>query len=304
MELRHLKYFVTVAEELHFSKAATRLNIAQPPLSQQIRKLEEELGVSLFYRTKHKVQLTDAGKAFLGHAYQILNQVEVACDTARRADRGETGQLVIGFTGTVMYDIFPKILQNYRTRYPFVNVIPHQLATTDQVQALMNKKIHVGALCTPVESTSLEIKVVHHQPFILALPETHPLASTNAPCHVYKLAEESFIMTPRKVGSGYYDRIINICYRAGFSPNVTQEAHELQTVISLVAAGMGVALVPSSTKNIHIKGVVFKEITETDVTVETAFVCRRDESSHVVASFLTMVEEFLRDSGVKMSYTI
>lgn len=290
LELRHLRYFIAVAEELHFGRAANRLNMAQPPLSQQIRQLEDELSVPLFYRTKHHVQLTDAGRAFLEHAYQILEQVRTASDTARRVHRGETGQLHIGFTGTVMYDIFPQILHSYRAKYPFVNVMLHQLSTMEQVKALEDKKIHIGVLCTPVENTSLQFRVIHQQPFVVALPIAHPLASGNSPCNVSELAKELFIMTPRKTGHSYYDLFISICYQAGFSPQVTMEAGELQTVISLVAAGVGVALVPFSVKRLHIEGVVYREIEETGLTVETSIAWREDETSPVVHSFLTLTE--------------
>lgn len=290
MELRHLRYFVTVAEELHFGRAATRLNMAQPPLSQQIRQLENELGVPLFYRTKHRVQVTDAGRAFLDHAYQILEQVKIASDTARRVDRGETGQLHIGFTGTVMYDIFPQILQSYRAKFPSVHVVLHQLSTMDQVKALEEKKIQIGVLVTPVESTSLHFQVIHRQPFVIALPATHPLAFIDSPCNVSELAKELFIMTPRKTGPSYYDLFISICYQAGFSPQVTLEAGELQTVVSLVAAGVGVALVPYSAKKLQINGVVYREIEETGLTVETSMAWNHDEKSPVVHSFLTLME--------------
>lgn len=293
MELRHVRYFIAVAEELNFNRAAERLNIAQPPLSQQIRKLEEELDILLFYRTKQKVQLTDGGKTFLKHAYQILREVDISIKNARRASHGQTGQLSIGFTGTLTYDIFPRILKSFREKYPSVNVIPRQLTTTDQVKALEDKKIDVGIVCTPIESTVLDFKAVHQQPFIAVLPATHPLASSTTPCDVGDLAKESFIMTPRKSGPGYYDRFINICYESGFSPNITQEAHELQNLISLVASGMGVALVPSSMKNLQIKGALYKEIINNNCSVETTFVCRKDTNSQVVNSFFHIVEDIL-----------
>jgi DNA-binding transcriptional LysR family regulator len=288
VELRHLRYFIAVAEELSFSQAANRLNMAQPPLSQQIKKLEEELGVSLFYRTKRQVVLTDAGKIFLEQAYQIFADCDRACDMAQKTARGELGHLVIGFTGVASFDILPRLISFYRSMYPRVELILRQLGTAEQVQELLGKKIQVGILCLPVENSELNFEVIQKEPFVVALPKTHVLASRIAPIEVSELAQEEFIMTTRKVGQGYYDVIINICQQAGFSPNIAQKVHELQTTVSLIAAGMGIALMPYSIQKFQTPGVVYKRLKNTISMLETSIAWRKDETSPSVQSFLAV----------------
>jgi DNA-binding transcriptional LysR family regulator len=291
MELRHLRYFVAVAEELHFSRAADRLNIAQPPLSQQIHQLEKELGVQLFFRTKRKVELTAAGKVFLENAYKILTSIEKACKTAQQAYKGEIGKIAVGFTGTAIFDILPKLMQYYRMRCPFVDLTVHQLNTENQIQSLLKKEINIGILCAPVINTDLEFEVIHQDPFIVALPENHPLALETNSIEVQKLSSELFIMTPRKAGQIYYDIIINICHHAGFSPKIVQEVHELHTALSLVSAGMGITLVPYSIQDFHINGIVYRQLKDPISPLETALAWRKDERSSIVHNFLNLVKE-------------
>lgn len=297
MELRHLRYFVAVAEELHFTRAADRLNIAQPPLSQQIHQLENELGVQLFHRTKRQVELTTAGKILLKNTYKILNDIEKACDSAQRAHRGEIGKIIVGFTGTAILDILPNLSQHYRTRLPLVDLTVFQLSSTEQIHSLLNGEINIGILCAPVQNSELNFEVIRQEPFIIAMPENHPLASKSAPIEVQELSKELFIMTPRKAGQIYYDMIINICHSAGFSPHITQEVHELLTSISLVAAGMGVALVPHSIHNFQIKGVVYRQLKNSVSTLKTALAWRNDEKSPLVHSFITLAKEIIRFEG-------
>lgn len=291
MELRHLRYFVAVAEELHFTRAADRLNMAQPPLSQQIHQLECELGVQLFFRTKRQVELTAAGKSFLKNVYKILNDIEKACDSAQRAQRGEIGKITMGFTGTATFDILPNLLQSYRTRFPLVDLTVLQLSTTDQIHSLLNREINVGILCAPIENPELQIEIIRQEPFIIAMSENHPLASKSGPIELQELSRELFIMTPRKAGQIYYDTVINVCHNAGFSPNITQEVHELQTIISLVAARMGVALVPCSTQSLQIKGIVYHQLKNSVSTLKTALAWRNDETSPFVHMFIALAKE-------------
>ncbi|ANX11645.1 LysR family transcriptional regulator [Fictibacillus sp. WQ 8-8] len=299
MELRHLRYFVTVAEELNFSRAAVRLNISQPPLSQQIQQLESELGVPLFYRTKRKVELTDSGKVFLGKAYKILFEVEKACDHTKKAYEGKYGQLVIGFTGSATYDFIP-LLQSYRAKFPLVEVIVHQMSTPEQVLALNEERIDVGLICTPIaiENSKLNISPIRRQHFIAVLPETHKMAKKKFPLEIRELAEDTFIMTPRQEGSVYYDTIMSIFHKVGFIPKITT-AHVSTAVTSLVSAGMGVALLPYLLENLQMKGVVFKEITDTTTKIETAVAWRHNEKSSIVDPFITLVKEFVIQDSVK-----
>jgi DNA-binding transcriptional LysR family regulator len=294
MELRHLRYFVVVAEELHFTRAADRLNMAQPPLSQQIHQLESELNVKLFYRTKRQVELTAAGKILLKNVYKILNDIEKACDSAQRANRGEIGEIIVGFTGSATFDILPNLIQMYRKKFPLVDLTVLQLSTTDQIHSLLSGEINIGILCAPIKNSELNFEVIRQEPFIIAMPKNHPLASDPAPIDVQELSKELFIMTPRKAGQIYYDIIINICHNAGFSPNITQEVHELHTSISLVAAGMGVALVPYSIQNFRIKGIIYRQLKNSASTLKTALAWRSDEKSPLVRSFITLAKKIIK----------
>jgi len=294
MELRHLRYFVVVAEELHFTRAAERLNMAQPPLSQQIHQLENELGVELFYRTKRQVKLTAAGKILLKNVYKILNDIEKACDSAQRAHRGEMGKIIVGFTGSATFDILPNLIQTYRRKFPLVNLAVLQLSTTDQIHSLLNGEINIGILCAPIENSELKFEVIRQEPFIIAMPKDHPLASKSTPIEVQELSKELFIMTSREAGQIYYDIIINICHNAGFSPNVTQEVNELHTSISLVAAGMGVALVPYSIQNFRIRGIIYHQLKNSVSTLKTALAWRNDEKSPLVHSFITLAKKIIK----------
>ncbi|MFC7395503.1 LysR family transcriptional regulator [Scopulibacillus cellulosilyticus] len=292
MELRHLRYFIAVAEELHFGKAAERLKIAQPPLSHQIKQLETELGVPLLYRTKRKVELTEAGKVFLKRCYQILSDVNKACEEAQSIYRGEIGQLTIGFGGAV-YDLLPPILDIYQNKYPNLKIIFQQLTTSDQVKALTEGKIDVGLLVSPIDSPHLKFEVIREEPFIAALPKTHRLAKLKQPIDVSELANEPFIMTPRSVGPSYYDAIISLCFQAGFSPKTSQEVQELQTILALVASGMGAALLPSSFQFLKNDDVVYLPLKKSKATCKIAAAWHKDNKSPIVHSFLNLIRELM-----------
>jgi len=289
MELRHLRYFVAVAEELHFGRAAARLMIVQPSLSQQIQQLEDELGFPLLKRTKRSVELTDAGKVFLVEAQQILAQVQEAKRAARRANLGEVGRLAIGYISSSTYDLLPMMLRAYRDYFPAVEVILRELTTQEQVRALEANVIQVGLLRLPINSPLLNAEVVRREPIVSVLPEKHPLAAQEQ-IAVSQLANEPFVLQSRQRGAGYYLQLMRLCLASGFSPNVVQEVTEMHTIVSLVAAGIGVSLVPLSTRNIRSQGVVYRELTETILT-ETAVAWRHDVDSAVVENFLAVVKE-------------
>ena len=244
MEFRQLKYFLAVAEELNFSRAAKRLNIAQPPLTRQIRQMEQELGVELFYRTKRRVELTDAGRAFVEESRRILVQVEQSMQVAQRASRGEIGRLVVAFEGSSAYDIVPNSLKTYRERFPAVELVVLGMTTGEQVQALHERQISAGFVVPPLKGKDKEIAVeaVLQEPLLLALPENHPL-TTQPRVRVRSLANEPFIMAQRDSGCGLYDQAIAVCQRAGFSPRVMQEVNEMQVMLGFVAAGLGLSLI-------------------------------------------------------------
>lgn len=294
MELRHLRYFVAVAEELHFNRAAERLHIAQPPLSQQIKQLESELGVELFYRrTKRQVQLTEAGQVLLQASYRILAQVEQAISNAQRAGRGETGTLAVGFTSTVVYDVLPAILSEYREQFPNVNLVLQELTTTQQEEALQNHQIEVGFCHPPLKDDGLELEPILQESLVVALPEVHPLA-TETTLSICLLADEPFILFPRYLGPGLYDQIVSFCQQANFSPKVVQEAVQMQTIIGLVSANVGVALVPASLQNLQRAGVVYKPLEGATPHVEVAIAWRSDNITPVLREFLLAIKRYIK----------
>ena len=292
MELRHLRYFIAVAEELNFTRAAERLHIAQPPLSQQIRALEAEVGVELFDRTKRPLQLTVAGHVFLEEAQRAIAQVENAVKMAQRANRGELGRLVIGFTSSMANSFLPDILRVYRERFPKVELIWKELATSLQLQALRDQQLDVGFFHITswmLQEADLCSITIWHEPLIVALPETHPLA--NQPQVSLKaLSQESFILPSRQFAPGLSEQVEYLCQQSGFSPIVIQEGTMMLTILSLVAGGMGVALLPANAQNLQRKGVIYKDIIESTPTVPMAAVWRLDDASATLREFLAVTK--------------
>ena len=298
MELRHLRYFVAVAEELHFGRAAQRLQMTQQPLSKQIRDLEEELGVQLFHRTKREVRLTEAGKAFLEEARQLLAKAERAVQVARQAAQGQLGRLVLGLCDFATYSILPRLLKAFRERCPDVELELHEMTTSEQVQALQERQIHLGFLIPPVRNETLTIKLILREPFVVILPKTHPLAN-ELEIPLPALAKEPFILVPRDSEPGYYDQCISLFKQAGFAPRVSQQASHKQTTLSLVAAGIGVAISPASVRNLHREGIVYITLAAANQEVELALVSRQDMSSPVSQVFLEVVNEILTPFPLK-----
>ncbi|MEH1853513.1 MAG: LysR family transcriptional regulator [Nostoc sp.] len=298
MELRHLRYFVTLAEELHFGRAAERLHIAQPPLSQQIRQLEKELGFELFHRTKRNVHLTEAGQVFLDEVQQIMRQLQQAIQIGQQTSRGEMGQLVVGFVSSAAYNILPTILRTFRSYVPGVSIELHELTTDQQLEWLRGGRMDVGFLRPPVEDNKFSCETIFQEPLMVALPEAHLLANQSDICW-RSLANEPFILFPRILAPGLYDLIISLCQQAGFSPKVVQEAIQMQTIVSLVAAEMGIAIVPASLQNLQRIGVVYKTLQEpspkvtfvADVGVAIAMIWRKDETSPTVLRLVEIVKQ-------------
>ena len=288
MELRHLRYFVAVAEELHFGRAAERLFIAQPPLSQQIQQLERELGVSLFQRTSRRVQLTPAGEAFLPEARQVLAGLETAANAARRAARGDTGWLGIGFAASATYDLLPAVLHDFREQFPDVDLSLTELNAAEQLAALRERSIHAGFVRPPVVDTEVVVNAVLREPFLVALPETHPLAK-RAELALAELAAEAFVSFPERPTPSYAETVRRACEEAGFTPRVAQEVREMQTAISLVAAGLGLALLPASVAFLPRPGLIYRPLREPAPRTELAIVSRKLDPSPVLENFLAVV---------------
>ncbi|MEG4044078.1 LysR family transcriptional regulator [Microcoleus sp. Pol17_C1] len=280
MELRHLRYFIAVAEELNFTRAAEKLHIAQPPLSQQIQHLEAELGFQLFQRTKRTVHLTAAGQVFFEEAGKILQQVDRAIQLGRQTSRGELGQLTIGFVSSAAHNVVPAILQAFRTRCPAVKLELHELTTNEQLQRLRFGQIDIGFVRPPVEEDGINSEIVFREPLIVALPKTHP-AADRTHLELRELSTEPFILFPRSQAPGLYDAIVSLCQQAGFSPIAAQEAIQMQTIVSLVAAEMGVAIVPASMQNFQRSGVVYKALPESTSIVAIALIWRSEPTAAV-----------------------
>lgn len=259
MEFRHLLYFITVAEELHFGRAAARLQMTQPPLSKQIQQFEEEIGVTLFKRTKRHVELTTAGEIFLPEARHVLVQMHQAVDTAQRAQRGEFGKLVIGFVGSATYDILPEIIREYRRKFPQVAVILHELSTPDQVNALTGGRIDIGLLHPPVNSSLIETEPVKSGFSALSLPKNHPLAGKDK-IQIEDLRDMPFIVVSRDIWPGLYDEFLSLFQDVDFRPKIVQEATEYQMVVGLVSAGIGIGVVPATAEKLFNLEVVYREI--------------------------------------------
>jgi len=300
MELRHLRYFVAVAEELHFGHAARRLMLAQPPLSRQIQKLEQEIGVKLLERTKRHVELTAAGKVFLERARRVIEQADLAVVAAQRAGRGETGSLAVGFVGSATYGVLPEVLRAFRKKYPEVELVLYEMGSTAQQRAVAEGRLHLGFIRTPRDRTgreaSLDERVVQREPLMVALPKGHALAKLET-LPLIQLQNEPFILFPREARPSYGDLVLAACAAAGFVPRVTQQTQEMQTAVSLVAAGMGVTLVPQSVHTLRRDNVVYKPIAPPAPISELSAVYRKGEDSPVLATFLNILAEITTASA-------
>jgi DNA-binding transcriptional LysR family regulator len=296
MELRHLTYFIAVAEELHFGRAATRLFIAQPPLSQQIQRLEKELGVTLFLRTKRHVELTEAGRIFLEEARRTVAQAERTVAAAQRAQRGEVGRLAIGFVGSATYSVLPGVLRRFRQRYAEVELSLQELTTAQQVEAIRAHHLDVGFVRPPLYDPDLATLTLLVEEFVLALPQTHRLAGKTA-VSLSAMAEEPFILYPRHLGPGLYDPVVSACQQAGFSPHVVQEATQMHTILSLVAIGLGVALVPACVQTLQWQGAVCKPLASAAPRTMIALAWHKNNRSAALNSLLQQVEKNSGSAG-------
>ncbi len=289
MELRYLRYFVAVAQELHFGRAAQRVGIVQPALSQQIKALEEELGTPLLRRNKRRVELTPAGRVFLGEARKTLAQAEQAVQAARQAGRGETGHLAIGFVSSAAYGQLINAFRVMRTRFPGVTLSLQDLTSEEQVGDLQAQRLDVGLVRPPVQNAeALAMRILWREPLMVALSQRHRLAREKA-IPLAALKDEPFLQVPRELAPGFYDQILQHCARAGFVPVVFQEARTFQTIINLIAAGMGLALVPESLRELRHRGVVYRPLKAPAPTSELAALWRREDTSPVLQHFLEIL---------------
>lgn len=285
-----MRYFIAVAELLHFGRAAQRLHISQPPLSRQIQSLEEELGVILFHRTRRAVRLTEPGLKFLDEARRTLLQAERSIEVARRAGRGELGKLEIGFAPVSDMAILPKVLGAFRQRIPDVEIRLHYLNTPEQLQALREGTIDVGLLRMPADAEGIVVETILREPIVLALPKGHRLCK-RATIPLKALADEPYVMFPRNYAPRFYDFILSICRDAGVGIQVAIEAVSIHNNLSLIAGGMGVSLLPESVGELRRSGVVLRPLEDTAPQVETGIAHRRPDRGKALAAFLAVVRE-------------
>lgn len=290
LELRHLRYFVAVAEELHFGRAAQRLGMAQPPLSQQIQRLEQIIGARLFERTSRRVQLTDAGNALLPDARRLLAGAEAALLAARRAGRGEQGELRVAFAATVMFLALPEIIRAFRDRFPGVHLDLREMPTGPQLAGIKAGEIDIGFVREPEPDPELDIVTVMREPLRIAVPKGHPLAS-RATISVRHLADEPFVLFPAELAPGLHAQVMALCRAAGFTPRVVEESRELYTSVSLVEAGIGVSILPASVEKLGWRGVRYRAIPSASAETRIAAAWRKDRGRPVVEAFMGVVQE-------------
>ncbi len=239
-------------------------------MSRQIKDLEAELEVELFYRTKRTVRLTEVGEIFLAETKKTLEQADRAVQVVKQVSQGKIGRITVGFTGSALNIVLPTAIRQFKQLYPQVELTLKRLQTPEQVEALNNRQIDLGLLHPPIDDDTLTIETIYREQLVVALPDNHPLANVSQPLSLQQLANESFILFPRHVGSVLYDRIINLCQQAGFSPNIIQEAVPQQTILGLVAAGIGISLIHSSARTLGRSQVIFRDLIESTPILETA----------------------------------
>ncbi len=285
MELRQLRYFVAVAEELHFRRAAARLHISQPPLSQQIRRLEEELGCRLLERTRRRVELTAAGQAFLRDARAMLSELDVAVATARRIDSGQSGVLRVNFVGSALLSIVPGAVQRFRAARPNVEIVLRERSTAEQLRALAAGVVDVGLVRPPIDADDrLHAELVMRERTVAAIPIGHKLATLRR-IPLRRLAAEPLVLFPREQAPGFHDLLTGRLAATGTSPHVVQHAPEMLTIIGLVAAGIGVSPVPASVAHLALDGVTYRPLTGAPDT-ELLALTRAGDASPLARAFV------------------
>jgi DNA-binding transcriptional LysR family regulator len=292
MDLRHLRYFVAVAEELSFTKAAERLHKAQPPVSQQIRQLEEEIGVTLLLRTRRHVELTEAGRVFLDQARQILRSTESAVVQAQRAQRGEIGRITVGFFEHMSYTLLPPILLAYRERFPAVEVQLRWFPVISQAEALRRGDIDIAFLRTVPDMSDVTWETILEEPFVLAVPSNHALAGAES-VSLKSCAQEQFIMYIESLAPDFRAAHMRMCASAGFVPKVASEVGQVYTLLGLVSSGAGIGFVPASVQKVHFDLVKYKPIHGKPVTYEVLLGWSQRNPTPLIKAFVETAKSVL-----------
>jgi DNA-binding transcriptional LysR family regulator len=289
LPLPQLRAFVVLAEELHFGRAAERLGVAQPPLSQQIRRLEDKVGHALFDRAPGRVALTPAGRQLLPAARRALTELADGLAAARAAGSGRAGRIRLGFAASLALTVLPDLLRAYRRTYPDVRMDITEMTTAPQIAALRQESIDVGLLREPpADDPDLAFRTILTEGFVAVLPAGHPLAAQRR-VRVAQLAGSPFVLLPRTAGPGLHDRITTLCQDAGFTPRTAQHAVEWQTVCALVEADLGVSLAPASIRRIRLKNVAFRSIEPGTFRTSVAVAWRKSDRNPLVARLLETV---------------
>lgn len=295
IDLRQMRSFAIVAEELHFGRAAKKLGIAQPPLSQQIRRLETKVGCQLFDRGTRRVELTEAGRALLATARRILLEATNGVEQARQVARGDAGVLDIGFPPSVALAILPKVIRSFRERYPGIELRLSELPTTPQRDALRTGGLDVGFLREPEPDGTLQMETVMMERFIAVLPSVHHLAASRAAVPLASLAKEPFVLFRRDIGPLLYGRVLGLCGQAGFVPRIVQESLEYQTVVSLVKAGLGISIVPQCVSSLRLEGVTYKTLTPSKARTAVVMCWHKDNRRAALQRFIEVSRRVARE---------
>ncbi|BDT60764.1 isoleucine biosynthesis transcriptional activator [Massilia varians] len=294
LELRQLRHFVTVAEELHFGRAAERLHMTQPPLSQSIAGLEELLGAALFLRNRRQVALTAAGSALLPEARRLLGDASALPGLVRRAAEGRAGRLTLAFVSTADYSVLPAILQRYRAAFPDVQLVLREATSDVQAEELLDGRIDAGFVIPPLPEqagTALDYRKVLEEPLILCAPAGLDALAGSGPVRLRDLPPLPLVIFPRAAAPALYDAILSCFRAAGITPVIGQEALQMQTIVSLVSGGMGLALVPQSVSNLMRAGVEYRALVDPTPLAETGLAWRRDSAAPVLRGFLDLIEK-------------
>jgi len=300
VELRQLHYFITVAKELHFGHAAERLGMTQPPLSQQIRALEEELGIRLFHRTNRRVELTEAGQALQQDVERLLTELDLAVSHARHIHQGQSGILRLGITVSAPFvEVFARSVLTFRQSHPHVQLSLHEHASQAQVEALLERRLDIGMLRPLNLPQDLEAIELLREPLVMAMPITHPMAQTppDQAVPLARFAHEGFVAFPRGVGFALERQINELCRQAGFVRRIVQEARETTTQIALVAAGLGVAIIPALQQRIQVRTVTYRTIADEAAQSSIWMVYRRFQQNSLVRDFINLVRTELAREG-------
>lgn len=297
MDLRRLKSFVVLAEELNFNRAAVRLHISQPPLTRQIQLLESELGAALFDRQPKGLVLTAAGSTLLSDARRILGMADAAKDRAAQAGRGEIGRLDVGIFGSAIFHHIPRLLLQFRSRYPQVQISLHEQTKAEQIQALRERRLTIGFNRHVRPAPDLVVEPVYQEPLLVALHGDHPMAQ-QAAISIRELSAQPLILYPNNTREGFADHVLSLFYHEGLQAQVELEVKDVVTAVALVSSGFGLCVTPEAASSLQLPGVVYRPLkAEPAPTVELVCVYRRDDASPVLTAFLETVRQFQPQHG-------